>query len=595
MQSPCPERGISSGLDGERTWERIALTMARQRPREVSTAEMAFSIRPGVRITESRGNRAFPRKLWHLDGRLRPTGPEFAAIALGVVMSGLGHGALALAAGFLARAFTHVGENASGWTLLEITYIGLAAALVKAGGSVILAFFESSVAHRTTARLRDEVARRLMNAGHLGSRPRLLALIQVRLRELEAAMAHGVIAGLRALAQLAPIGLGLIFVSPSLALVGGLLLVPFGIGLAALRRRWKTRNQRVQHASEQIQTSVDELVENLDLWRVHAAGERVREEIARQSEEARRLSSRVEAERAALSGMNEVLAALVLVGAVAFATRVGFSLGDGKLVAFAAVFFMAYRPLRDLGDARSWYARGSVALDALAGVLEGSDDTPADTARKPVSRAPAELVASGLGALARGPRTSFRVGPDESLAILGENGSGKTTLLRVLMGLEPGVGLLSWGGEAIESRGVGPSERPFAWAAQDAPLVTGTVMDNVVLSCGDEVRARRALEEIGASDLATLVDRVGPGGRPLSGGERRLVSIARALANDAPLLLLDEPTAGLSGENRERVLGALSRLKTRRALVIVTHDEALAALCDRAISLGSEPAALAAE
>lgn len=513
-------------------------------------------------------------------------------------MSGLGHGALALAAGFLARAFTlPLGESdsASDWTLLEVTYIGLGAALVKAGGSVILAFFESSVAHRTSAVLRDQIAERLMNAGHLGSRPQLLALIQVRLRELEGAMAHGVIAGLRALAQLAPIALGLIFVSPSLALVGGVLLVPFGIGLAGLRRRWKVRNQRVQRVSEEIQTSVDELVENLDLWRVHAASERVRKQIARQSEDARRLSSRVEAERALLSGMNEVLAALVLVGAVAFATRVGFPLGDGTLVAFAAVFFMAYRPLRDLGDARSWYTRGSVALDALADVLDEPDHERGLPVDEPVTREPRELVASELGARSRGPRTSFRVAERESLAIVGENGSGKTTLLRVLMGLEPGVGRVFWGEEPLESRGVGPSERPFAWAAQEAPLVTGTVLDNVVLSCGDEGRARRALEDLGASDLATLTERVGPGGRPLSGGERRLVSIARALAMDAPLLLLDEPTAGLSGANRERVLAAIRRLKRERALVIVTHDVELAALCDRAISLGAEANALAAE
>jgi ABC-type transport system involved in cytochrome bd biosynthesis fused ATPase/permease subunit len=292
--------------------------------------------------------------------------------------------------------------------------------------------------------------------------------------------------------------------------------------------------------------------------------------------------------------MNEVLAALALVGAVALAARVGFSLGDGTLVAFAAMFFMAYRPLRDLGDARSWYARGTLALEALADVLEAPApvESPVTSA---VNREPSELVATELGARSRGPRTSFRVGANESLAIVGENGSGKTTLLRVLMGLEPSVGGLTWGGEAIESRGVGLSERPFAWAAQEAPLVTGSVLDNVVLSCGDEARARRGLADLAADDLGALDDRVGPGGRPLSGGERRLVSIARALSSDAPLLLLDEPTAGLSGANRERVFGALARLKRQRGLVIVTHDLELAALCDRAISLGGEPSALAAE
>jgi ABC-type transport system involved in cytochrome bd biosynthesis fused ATPase/permease subunit len=266
------------------------------------------------------------------------------------------------------------------------------------------------------------------------------------------------------------------------------------------------------------------------------------------------------------------------------------------LIAFAAMCFMAYRPLRDLGDARAWRSRGNSALVAIADVLDASRVQGSQLSLPaPISKKPEELIAVGLGASARGPRTSFRLAPLETLAIVGDNGSGKTTLLRVLLGLEPGVGTLTWGGVALESSGVGPSARPFAWAAQEAPLVTGTVLDNVALSCGDEALARRALAALGAHELAELADIVGPGGRPLSGGERRLVSLARAVASDAPVVLLDEPTLGLSGPSRARVFQALGKLKKQRALIVVTHDTELVAFADRAISLGSPDAALAAE
>ncbi len=405
-------------------------------------------------------------------------------------------------------------------------------------------------------------------------------------------MAHGVIAGARALAQLAPIGVGLILVSPSLALVGSCLLVPFGIGLAALRRRWKTQNATAQSLAEELQTGVDELLENLDLWRVHAAGDRVRESLSSLSERAARVSSRVEAQRAALSGTNEVLAALALVGVIALASRAGMPLGDGTLVAFAAMFFMAYRPLRDLGDARAWCVRGTAALEAIAdSVVEPAEGISPRAALAPQG----ELRACRMGARTRGPRTSFCLAPGESLSIVGDNGSGKTTLLRVLLGLEPALGSLTWAGSAVESAGVGPKQRPFAWAPQDAPLVTGTVVDNVALSCGNVEVARRALESLGLSELAELGDVVGPGGRPLSGGERRLVSLARAVASDAPVLLLDEPTAGLSLAAKARVLDALRRLEGKRGLIVVTHDPEVQSATRRSMVLGGEPAALAAE
>jgi ABC-type multidrug transport system fused ATPase/permease subunit len=506
----------------------------------------------------------------------------------------LGHGALAVAAGWLARAITQSG-GAGAWTVLDVSYIGLGSAVVKVGGSVLLAYFETSLAHRTASSLRDDVAKRLVLHGHASSRPRLLALIQNRLRELEGAMAHGVIAGVRAVAQLAPIALGLIFVSPSLALVGATVLIPFGIALAVLRRRWKAKNQAVQAVAEEIQTGVDELVENLDVWRVHGAGDRARARIQLDSHRAAQLSSRVEAERALLSGGNEALAALALVLLCWLAARAQLPLGDGTLIAFAAMVFMAYRPLRDLGDSRAWCSRGNLALAAIADALAVPHQPEAPDRQPRVSLEPAELIASGLGARERGPRTSFRLGLRETLAIVGENGSGKTTLLRVLLGLEPAVGTLTWAGVSLDGVGVGLGARPFAWAAQEAPLVTGTVLENVALSCGSEPVARRALESLGAGELAALADLVGPGGRPLSGGERRLVSLARAVASQAPVLLLDEPTLGLSDGGRARVIAALERLRRERAVLVVTHDTGLIELCDRAISLGNSEAALAAE
>jgi ABC-type multidrug transport system fused ATPase/permease subunit len=394
-------------------------------------------------------------------------------------------------------------------------------------------------------------------------------------------------------AQIVPLAAALILVSPRLAIGGVVLLVPLGISVAALRRRWRSASARSQSATEELHAGVDELVRGLDLWRSYGAGARIEAAISDLGERATRSQARVDAARAALSGANEVLAALALLGAVVLASALGLPLGDGTLVAFAAVFFMAYRPLRDLGDARAWSLRGEIAFEALDAIGPSSTRPRSGTTARELPLASLELDA--FGARDRGPTTSLCVAPGEMVCIVGPTGSGKTTLLRALLGLEPSLGGLVYAGRDLSAAGVGPLERPFAWVPQDAPLITGSVAENVALFGGDEIGALRS---IGAEQLLDRKDeRVGPGGRPLSGGERRQVAIARALSSGLPVLLLDEPTEGLDAEAEQQVLSALCALRGQRTLVVVTHRDAVARIAARRIAIGavSSPRPAAAE
>jgi ABC-type transport system involved in cytochrome bd biosynthesis fused ATPase/permease subunit len=175
------------------------------------------------------------------------------------------------------------------------------------------------------------------------------------------------------------------------------------------------------------------------------------------------------------------------------------------------------------------------------------------------------------------------------LCLVGPTGAGKTTLLRALLGLDPEVGSLTVAGTSLIGAAAGPATRPFAWVPQEAPLVTGTVVDNAALMGASVEAARETLVRVGAGALLEALGdtAIGPGGRELSGGERRLVALARALSSGLPILLLDEPTEGLDPDATRTVLDVIADLSPSRSVLIVTHRDEVTRIAARVVRLGT--------
>lgn len=180
---------------------------------------------------------------------------------------------------------------------------------------------------------------------------------------------------------------------------------------------------------------------------------------------------------------------------------------------------------------------------------------------------------------------SFAIDVGRVLAVLGPSGSGKTTLLRLLNRLdEPTEGTVRLDGTPY--RDLDPLElrRRVGFVPQKPAMLAGTVLDNV--TAGPRIRGQtpdeeRLLAVLDRFDIREMQDREA---HSLSGGEQRRVALARALANEPEVLLLDEPTADLDGANEARVEELVSELVGEEGLacVLVTHDP------DQARRMGDE-------
>lgn len=177
--------------------------------------------------------------------------------------------------------------------------------------------------------------------------------------------------------------------------------------------------------------------------------------------------------------------------------------------------------------------------------------------------------------------------------IVGANGSGKTTLLKVMQGLYPPErGRVLIDGADISQFARADLNRWIGYVPQEVFLFGGSVRDNIARGRADVAdgvilgAARRADVDSFVVDLPEGYDTdVGEGGRRFSSGQRQRIALARALVDDPPILILDEPSANLDGEAARRLLLQLRFLARERNVVIVTHSPAFLALCDTVLVL----------
>lgn len=186
---------------------------------------------------------------------------------------------------------------------------------------------------------------------------------------------------------------------------------------------------------------------------------------------------------------------------------------------------------------------------------------------------------------------SFSIKPGEKVAILGRIGSGKTTLEKLILGLyQPSEGAVLVDG--IDLRQLDPAElrRQIGYVQQDVMLFYGSLRENITLGAplADDAAIVKAAEIGGILSLVNQHPKgfdmlVGERGESLSGGQRQGVAIARAVINDPPIMLLDEPTSSMDFSSEDDIKRRLAEFSKDKTVILISHRTSLLDLAERII------------
>ncbi|WP_458244558.1 ABC transporter ATP-binding protein [Streptomyces sp. MAI_2237] len=267
----------------------------------------------------------------------------------------------------------------------------------------------------------------------------------------------------------------------------------------------------------------------------------------------------------------------------------------GQLLAFAAFIGYLYPPVRSLGQLGLTLTAATAGAERLNDIL---DARPAVTdPARPAAEWPVRGWIGFHHVSFRYPESrraslrdvTFSAGPGELVIVTGASGAGKSTLSKLLTRFyDPAQGVITLDGVPLTDLSLRFLRENVALLPQETLILNGTIRENI--ACGrpgaSDEEIRRAAREAAADNFITALPEgydtpIAPGTAALSGGQLQRIAIARAMLRAAPVLVLDEPTAGLDAVAARQVVTPLRKLMAGRTTIMITHDLSLAPDADR--------------
>lgn len=567
--------------------------------RQPEPARQPESAHHRVALSPTLPLRVLVRRFWPC---ARPHLPLVAAALAFAVVSSL---LAAISIGFFKILVDRVlvPRDLSAFWWVALAYVGLT--VVAGGIGYGRRIFGALAGERFTLDLRRVVFDRLQllslaffERQQLGD---VLARTTGDVKTIERLMVRGVVSGVSYVLRIIFFAGALFWLQWQLALASLVALPFFGWLARRFSAKIKRATREQTRRSGALSAVVEESLANVPLVQSY---NRQDTQAARLDEQAvarfdaRMTATRLSAAFAPLIDLVEVAGTLMVAGLGTWMLVRG-ELSLGGLLAFAAYLSQLYNPVRSLGRLVNSVYAASAAAERVIELLDEEpqvSDRP-DALVLPRSRGCVNLDQVSFGYPGTGSEVlhdvTFTAEPGQVVALVGASGAGKSSLLKLLLRFyDADRGAVRVDGHDVREVTTESLREQVAVLLQESPLLDGTIRDNIAYGRPGATEPE-ILQAARAADVHEFASRlpdgydtvVGQRGSRLSGGQRQRVAIARAMVRDAPILVLDEPTAALDGAAAQRVLRPLRRLMADRTTVLITHDPAAIATADLIVTL----------
>jgi ATP-binding cassette subfamily B protein len=351
-------------------------------------------------------------------------------------------------------------------------------------------------------------------------------------------------------------------------------------------RRIKRAARAVKKKESELASVVQESISSVRVVKAFAREDFEEDRLDRQSMENVELSLKARGIKARLAPLVDIIVAIGMCLALWFGVRLVLAgtLTSGALLVFVLYLGKMYKPMKDLSKMTDTLSKAAVGFERIAEILNierqvrdrpGAQVAPALSGRIEFSHVrfgytPEQTVLRDV---------TMIVEPGQRVALVGLTGSGKSTLIGLIPRLYDVLdGRISIDNRDVRGYTLGSLRRQISFVLQEAVLFHATVAQNIAYGKPNATQEEivRAAKLANADEFIVRMPKgydtvLGERGETLSGGQRQRIAIARAIIRDAPILLLDEPSAALDPESEEVIFQGLSRLLEGRTSITIAH------------------------